>query len=158
MSQLIDQKFWFEAICHLPLQKALIAEQSTPVGTCLEIMQKAERGCLLVVDPLKKLCGIFTEQDVLRRYWGKGKPESTPIVELMTSYPKVISPNAAMHEAINMLIEGKFSHIPVCRDNQNFIGVLSERVLINFIAEHLPHAVLNLPPDRTIVSHKTEGG
>ena len=38
------------------------------------------------------------------------------------------------------------------------MGILSVRVLIYFMAEHLPSAVLNLPPDEKKIPKYVEGG
>ena len=66
---------------------------------------------------------------------------------------------AASRLASEIFHEKNIRHLPVISDKSGKVkGLLSARVLMDYVAENLPGEVLNLPPDSTIVAKETEGG
>jgi len=54
-------------------------------------MRKGHVGCLLVCSG-KRLIGIFTERDLMRRVLAAGKPLTVPVSECMTPNPVTVHP------------------------------------------------------------------
>jgi CBS domain-containing protein len=74
-----------------------------------------------------RLIGIFTERDILQRVVASGRDANTMRVsEAMTPDPCTVSADTSLVEALSLMIEGKFRHLPVVKDGA-VIGVLSMR-------------------------------
>ena len=151
------EKFWNEPVGHLPLQTPLKLSSTATISEAIKAMQKKKTGCVLVVDK-DKLVGIFTERDVMLHFVGTSMPNDTPLKQVMTPEPVTLDPKTIVSEAINFFGQKHFRHLPICDSNQKILGLLSVRVMMDFMAEHLPGEVLNLPPEEGLVSTEIVGG
>lgn len=137
---------WLEQVKHLPLQKSLTCLETETMENAILMMQEQSRGCVLVLNPKQELVGIMTERDVMFHFIGTTMPNRTEVREAMTPNVVTIRPEGSVAEAIALFGQKRFRHLPVC-DGHNIVGVLSVRVLVDFIAENIPEEVLNLPPN-----------
>jgi CBS domain-containing protein len=123
-----------------------------PAGDVIATMRKAGAGVALVVEADGRLIGIFTERDHLdklalpevRARLGFGL--DTPIEQLMTSAPRVLPPEGLLADALRLMTEGGYRHIPLVRPDGRVAGLVSASDVVTFIAEHFPAEVFNLPP------------
>ena len=90
------------------------AEPSTTMAETVRAMSKAQVGSALVLEE-GALVGIFTERDVLRAFdQMHADPARVSLVSKgMTPDPLTIGPNATVGEAMDMMLEGGFRHLPV---------------------------------------------
>ncbi|MEK7245363.1 MAG: CBS domain-containing protein [Pseudomonadota bacterium] len=89
----------------------------------------AERNvaCVLVTDANRKLLGIFTERDMLRRVVVDGRdPAATPVSAVMTTELRVVVPETNAIEAMRLMLESHVRHLPVAVNGQA-VGVVSLR-------------------------------
>lgn len=88
-------------------------------------------GAVAVVDADKRVAGIFTERDVLRKLaLSKRDPERTCVRELMTA-PVVLATNlTGPGEALVTMVERHFRHLPVVDNSGRLLGMLSIRNLL----------------------------
>jgi CBS domain-containing protein len=95
-------------------------------------------GSILVCDG-DRLCGIFTERDLMTRVVGQHlDPRRTKLAEVMTHDPDRIESTATAREALRRMDEFGYRHLPVMGDGQ-VLGVISMRDLpIEIVAEMLP--------------------
>ena len=71
--------------------------------------------------------GIFTERDLVNRVVVAGRdPAKTKLGEVMTRGPDIIGPDAYTLEALRMMEDGGYRHLPVV-NRQVVIGVVSRR-------------------------------
>ena len=152
------QAFYNEKIGLLPLQKPIILAEDTPLTQAVAEMQKGDTGCVLIKDSERKLIGIFTERDVMNKFIGTSLDPTTPISEVMTREPVFMSPDATVKETIEFFGEKQIRHLPIGINTERIVGLLSVRVLTDFLADHMPEEILNLPPDTTILPRETDGG
>jgi len=150
--------FWFTEIRHLPKVEPVIVRESVPAVDVISQMKRSQVGCALVVDEADQLIGIFTERDVMRKYVATTIPRDTSINKLMTRNPMTLSSEDKVSDAAKVIGEIHFRHLPITDDSGMILGLLSVRCLMDYLAENLPEAVLNLPPDGAIVSQEMEGG
>ncbi len=90
-------------------------------------------GCILIVDPIKRLRGIFTDGDLRRALQTKQEQVlRSPLSSLMTAQPKVISQEASAWEAVR-LMESDTEHpimvLPVV-ENHEVVGLVKMHDLI----------------------------
>jgi CBS domain-containing protein len=94
------------------------------VAEAVAEMNRHGVGCVIVLDGVR-LCGIFTERDVLRRVVGAGlDPKRTRIAEVMTDHIHTISPDTTIEEALLVFTEKRCRHLPVVSGGR-MIGLLS---------------------------------
>ena len=95
-------------------------------------------GSILVCDG-DRLCGIFTERDLMTRVVGQSlDPKAIQLKEVMTRDPDRIESTATAREALRRMDEFGYRHLPVMGDG-HVIGVISLRDLpIEIVAGMLP--------------------
>jgi CBS domain-containing protein len=92
-----------------------------------EYMAKRNIGAVCVLDGDEKLCGIFSERDLLNRVVvRKLDPSNVPIRDVMSEPRAVIECNDTPHDALERMEKVGSRHLPVV-DGGQFIGMLSMR-------------------------------
>jgi CBS domain-containing protein len=92
------------------------------------VMTRAGCGSVLVLAPPDAMLGILTERDLMTRVLAKGvDPEKTTVREVMTPKPICVTPETPVSEAIVIMIERGFRHLPVVTAQQRILGVFSVR-------------------------------
>jgi CBS domain-containing protein len=123
----------------------------------IEWMQENKSGYIVIAEN-KKVVGIFTETDVVRKVLEQNVDWERPVREFMTPVPFMLTLNDSVGRAIDLMGEHRFYHIPLVDEDQNLVNVISVRTIIRFLAECYPAEVLNLPPDPNQVMATPEGG
>ncbi len=107
-------------------QKVLTCAAKTTVIEAACLMEQNQIGAVMVVED-DRLVGIFTERDALFRVIAKGRDaQSTQLTEVMTRNPQTIHPDKPYGDAIHLMYEGRFQHLPVVENGQP-IGMVSAR-------------------------------
>jgi CBS domain-containing protein len=100
----------------------------TPDATVAEVVQiLASRrvGAVLVVDTDNHLKGILSERDVVRSLAEHGAATlDLPASQLMTSDVHTATPQTSIAEAMEMMTDGRFRHVPVVQDDR-LVGLVS---------------------------------
>ncbi len=146
-----------DAIRELPPKTAVTVPKETSAGEAIALMQSRSFGALLVTDG-GRLCGIFTERDVLTKIAGRGVDlKTTRVADVMTKNPATLSPDHPIAVAMNRMHLGGYRHIPIVDPGGAPVGIVSVRDIVDYIIRLFPQAVLNLPPDDSIPI-KIDGG
>lgn len=91
-------------------------------------MTRANCGSVLVMEPPDKLLGIVTERDLMTRVLARGlEPKQTTLAQVMTSQPVCVPPETDVADAVVMLIERGFRHLPIVGPAGKILGVFSIR-------------------------------
>jgi len=110
----------------------LACEPSETVYEAVVSMTYKHCGAIAVTEK-NKLIGIFTERDLLARVVGQGRDvESTQISEVMTRNIETASPQDSVVLCMGRMNHGRFRHIPVIDEEQNLLGMLSQRDFIAY--------------------------
>jgi CBS domain-containing protein len=106
-------------------QNPLTLPASTPVKLACAHMRDRRVGAVLVTDDARRLIGIFTGRDAVCRMLAAGKdPAATTLGEVMTPNPDKMAPGKTAIEALRMMQDGGFRHVPVV-DGDTVVGVVS---------------------------------
>jgi CBS domain-containing protein len=97
--------------------------ENMSVGEAARLMQRNRTGAIMVVEG-ERLIGIFTERDALFRVLAENRDQSTPVRDVMTRNPLSISPDKPFAEALQIMHEGRFRHVPVV-ENGRAVGMVS---------------------------------
>ncbi len=99
---------------------------STNVSEASKVMATKHIGAVLVMDD-GQLEGIFTERDAVIRVLAERRdPEATQLFEVMTRDPITIAPQSAATDALRLMSEVGFRHIPIAEGGEVY-GVISIR-------------------------------
>jgi CBS domain-containing protein len=105
------------------------APLTLPPGTtareaCLRMRERAADAAL-VADGSGLLLGIFTGRDAVRRVLAEGRDaDRATLAEVMTRDPAAVPPRAAAMEALRLMRDGGFDHVPVVEDGRA-VGLVS---------------------------------
>jgi CBS domain-containing protein len=146
-----------DKISTLKLTPPVSVESNATVGELLEHVRRRNVGCVLVYEA-GALAGIITERDILLKVVARDVSYSEPVSKFMTPSPVVLPPDRSIGDAVNLMNERQFRHIPVVRDGGEALGIVSIKDIINLVAESFPQQVLNLPPRPHQKMETPEGG
>ena len=91
-------------------------------------MTKANCGSVLVTDVPGTLLGIVTERDLMTRVLAKAlDPAKTKVSEVMTPNPMCVPPETLVADAVVIMIERGFRHLPIVGAGSKILGVFSVR-------------------------------
>lgn len=92
------------------------------------LMTRANCGSVLIMEPPDSLLGIVTERDLMTRVVAKGlDPERTTVREIMTPNPLCVPPTTLVSDAVVIMIERGFRHLPIVGPGSKIMGVFSVR-------------------------------
>ncbi len=108
------------------------------VADAVRLMLDRHVGAVGVVDSEKRVAGIFTERDVLRKLALAGRdPEKTPLRELMTTPVEMATQTTGPGEALATMVERHFRHLPVVDNDGHLLGMLSIRNVLQWRVDSL---------------------
>jgi CBS domain-containing protein len=91
-------------------------------------MTRANFSSVLVMEPPDKLLGIVTERDLTTRVLARAlDPKQTTLAQIMTPNPLCVSPQTKVSDAVLMMIERGFRHLPIIGPDRKVMGVFSVR-------------------------------
>ncbi len=100
------------------------------VAQAVNLMAHHNVGSVLVLENRRKLVGIFTERDLLRRVAAPGlNMDDTPITDVMTRDVIVVSSETSCSDVLTLMDRRHIRHVPVAEDEQ-LIGLISLRDLL----------------------------
>ena len=107
-------------------QEVVSAPANTTVLAAAQLMKQRKVGAVMVVED-DRLVGIFTERDALFRVVADGRDaQHTQLSEVMTRGPQTLAPDKSFSEALHIMHQGGFRHVPVV-ENGRAIGMISAR-------------------------------
>ncbi len=106
----------------------------TSVTECVRLMTSGKIGALIVMDG-GRLVGIFTERDALNKVLaGSLDPGSTKVSQVMTKDPYCIGPTTTVGDAMQVITERRFRHLPIV-DNGKVLAVVSSGDLTHWLVQ-----------------------
>ena len=88
-------------------------------------MRDRRVGAVLVTEADRRLVGIFTGRDAVRRVLAEGKSAArTKLSEVMTRDPTSILPGQIAIEALRLMQDGRYRHLPIVDDGK-VVGIVS---------------------------------
>jgi|SRR5215467_5308201 len=126
------------------------------VAEAIRQMLDKHVGAVAIVDAERRVAGIFTERDVLRKFALSGRdPAQTPVRELMTTPVEMATLSTGAGEAMATMVERHYRHLPVADDQGHLLGILSIRNLLEWRIDDLTQELDSL---EQYVSNDGPGG
>lgn len=102
----------------------VLNRSATVIEACRE-MQRTSAGSVVVVDDDGRLVGIFTARDAVWRVLAVGRDAATTnLRDAMTPNPTTMSPDQTAVDALRVMWDGGFRHVPIVKDGR-ILGVVS---------------------------------
>ncbi len=105
-------------------QRPVTMPATASVGEACARMHKLKIGAILVTDAKGALAGIFTGRDLVRIVAGGKDAGGITLRSAMTRQPQTMPPGRTAIEALRLMRDGGFRHIPVVDDGK-IIGIVS---------------------------------
>ncbi len=106
-------------------QRPLVMDEKAMVKDACTAMRDTRAGSVLVTDAAGRLAGIFTGRDAICRVLAEGRPAATTALgEVMTRNPITLKPEETAIDALRLMWDGGFRHVPLVRDGK-ILGVVS---------------------------------
>lgn len=110
----------------------------TTIGDAAQRMVERDTGAVLVLDPDGEMVGVITERDLLRCV-SDGTDRTTPVGERMTRHVLTAAPTTELAQAMALMVDGHFRHLPVVGADGRPIGLVSMRDLMAHMSQRLRH-------------------
>ena len=95
------------------------------VREACQCMRDRRVGAILVTEADQRLLGIFTGRDAVHRVLADGKSAATTkLDEVMTRDPTTIPPGKTAIEALRLMQDGRYRHVPIV-DGDKVVGIVS---------------------------------
>jgi CBS domain-containing protein len=101
------------------------------VAEAVQLMINNEVGAVAVIDDQGIVAGMFTERDVLEKFALSGRdPSQTPVRELMSPMVEMATEETTPAEALKVMLERHYRHMPVVDERGKVLGILSIRHIL----------------------------
>lgn len=106
-------------------QKPVMLPPSATVQEACRAMHDCRVGSVVVAGADGRLAGIFTGRDAVCRVLAPGKdPATTRLGDVMTPDPATMSPGQSALDALRLMWDGGFRHLPLVKAGR-VVGVVS---------------------------------
>jgi CBS domain-containing protein len=107
-------------------------EAEATVREAVELMNRNEIGCLVVVNEEEKPVGIITERDFLKRVLANRKdPVRTKVKDIMSKPLVTGTPHMDIEAAVRLMFKHKIKKLPVL-ENDQLVGLVTLTDLVRF--------------------------
>ena len=128
------------------VEDVITVEEKATTKKAVELMNKHEIGCLIVVKKGKP-AGIVTERDMLKRILLESKdPEKTKVKEIMSEPLIVGKPQMDIEDAVKLMFKRNIKKLPVA-DKDHLVGLVTLTDLVR--SEQIIRILKNLPDKET---------
>jgi CBS domain-containing protein len=105
-------------------QRPLSMGPDATVQEACAAMHQRRVGAVLVVEDGDRLAGIFTGRDAVRMLAERRDARTTRLRDVMTRGPVTLPPEGHAMDALRLLSDCGFRHLPVCREGR-VVGIVS---------------------------------
>jgi CBS domain-containing protein len=128
------------------VEDVITVEEKATIKKAVELMNKHEIGCLIVVKRGKP-AGIVTERDMLKRILQESKdPEKIKVNEIMSKPLIVGKPQMGIEDAVKLMFKRNIKKLPVA-DEGHLVGLVTLTDLVR--SEQIIKMLKKLPDKET---------
>jgi CBS domain-containing protein len=108
------------------------------VADAVRSMLSLRVGAVAILDSERRVAGIFSERDLMRKLALSGRDlEATPVREVMTTPVELATSETGPGEALGTMVDRHFRHLPVVDGDGRLLGMLSIRNVLEWRIEDL---------------------
>ena len=137
-----------------PDEPLIVAPEAT-ISEVLRLLRAQRTGSVLICED-RQLLGIFTERDALRLMTGQQRLDQ-PITATMSAKPVSLRADTSMGEAIRMMSQGGYRHLPILDAEGMPTGMATVYGIVHYLVDHFPQTIYTLPPEPRSAPSEREG-
>lgn len=122
----------------------VVAKKTEKISEIKKLILTSESRVVLVVDK-KRIEGIITESDLIRKEYENDKPCS----QIMSSPVVTISPDATLQEAAKCLTNNRVEQLPVVSDSGEILGIITSHDVVKDLIVEVKQPKLS--PERAAI-------
>jgi CBS domain-containing protein len=108
------------------------------VAEAVRSMLNLRVGAVAILDSERRVAGIFSERDLMRKLALSGRDlETVPVREVMTTPVELATSETGPGEALVTMVDRHFRHLPVIDGDGRLLGMLSIRNVLEWRIEDL---------------------
>ena len=113
---------------------AVSVPQDTPLDVVVAKMRERKIGCMLLTDQEGRLCGIFTERDLINKVAGVVEDLAAhPVSRFMSQRPETVRADQLLASALQRMKVGDLRYLPLVDDRGRPKEIISSRDIINYL-------------------------
>ena len=113
--------------------KPVTFERHQKVSEAVEEMTKKNYGSVVIVDKSKKVVGICTERDILKKLVNKNlDPSRTNIEDIMTTNPRVGREDDDVLDWLRIMSNDRFRRLPVVDDKGEIKAIFTQGDFVSY--------------------------
>ena len=107
------------------------------VRTVIDILAEHNIGDVVVVDANKKLVGIVSERDVIKKcLYKKVRVDDVEVSQIMSSNVITATPEDDVEHVLALMTKNRIRHVPVItKDDEELVGLISIGDLVKLIVD-----------------------
>ncbi len=117
----------------------LVANKTDSVKKVSEVLSKEKKDAVLIYEK-KKLVGIVSVRDLLKKASGGTFDVDSPVGNVMTPWPEAVGLKDPIAFAVNKMAMGGFRHVPVLAANGAPVTIVSIKDVLNYLAGDKPRS------------------
>ena len=126
-------------------QKPLTCLEDTSVFDAVVAMSEKNFGAVVVTDNLKKVMGVFTERDVMKKIVSKElNARKTLVKDIMTTNPRVASEADDLIDWLRIMSNERFRRLPVVDENGHIKAVFTQGDFVSYTWPDLVYQIKTL--------------
>ncbi len=103
------------------------------VSEAVKRMSEMDYGSVIVVDADKKVLGMVTERDILKRLVNAGRdPSETKLSEIMTKNPRVARADDDLLDWLAIMSNERFRRLPIVDEDGRVISIMTQGDFVSF--------------------------
>jgi predicted transcriptional regulator len=116
-----------------PVAAVSVAED-TSLAVVVAQMRERKIGCMLITDQEGRLCGIFTERDLINKVAGAVEDLAAhPVSRFMSHHPETVRADQLLASALQRMKVGDLRYLPLVDDQGRPKQIISSRDIINYL-------------------------
>lgn len=153
----VEKQLLAEEVGQLSLDDFCIVTADTTVRDAIQRMRISKHNCAFIVGEKTQIVGVFTDRDVLTKIVTDPATWDASVSDYMTANPDTLPPTATSHEAMELMNTRGYRNVPIV-EGATIHGNITHFAVIQFLVDHFPEAVYNLPPEPGNFADARAGG
>ena len=113
--------------------KPLTFPRDATVAEAVAAMSERNYGSVIVVDADRKVEGVVTERDVMKRLVNQGRDaKTTTLAEIMTSNPRVAREDDDLLDWLRIMSNERFRRLPVVDAEGRIVAVMTQGDFVSY--------------------------
>jgi CBS domain-containing protein len=128
--------------------KPLTRPRDATVADAVAAMSEANFGSVVVVDAERRVEGLVTERDVMKRLVNRGRDAAeTRLADIMTSNPRIACESDNVLDWLRIMSNERFRRLPVVDAEGRIVAVMTQGDLVSYTWPELACRSRPLGPD-----------